>query len=60
MIIQHKPLRVTNTSNLFCQNYKKVVEDLVWVVSSQEKELATKSALLADLQQQLENSGNLP
>jgi hypothetical protein len=50
---------VTNTSNLFCQNYKKVVEDLVQVVSSQEKELATKSALVADLQQQLENSGNL-
>jgi hypothetical protein len=36
-----------------------VVEDLVQVVSSQEKELATKSALVADLQQQLENSGNL-
>jgi hypothetical protein len=48
---------VTNTK--FCQNYKKVVEDLVQVVSSQEKELATKSALVADLQQQLENSGNL-
>jgi hypothetical protein len=45
---------------LFCQNYKKVVEDLVQVVSSQEKELATKNALVADLQQQLENSGNLP
>jgi hypothetical protein len=36
-----------------------VVEDLVQVVSSQEKELAAKSALVADLQQQLENSGNL-
>jgi hypothetical protein len=45
---------------LFCQNYKKVVEDLVQVVSSQEEELAAKSALVADLQQQLENSGNLP
>jgi hypothetical protein len=40
------------------QNYKKVVEDLVQVVSSQEKELAEKSALVADLQKQLENSGN--
>jgi hypothetical protein len=37
-----------------------VVEDLVQVVSSQEKELAKKSALVVDLQQQLENSGNLP
>jgi hypothetical protein len=37
-----------------------VVEDLVQVVSSQEKELAAKSALMVDLQQQLENSGNLP
>jgi hypothetical protein len=36
-----------------------VVEDLVQVVSSQEKELATKITLVADLQQQLENSGNL-
>jgi hypothetical protein len=36
-----------------------VVEDLVQVVSSLEKELAEKSALVADLQQ-LENSGNLP
>jgi hypothetical protein len=36
-----------------------VVEDLVQVVSSQEKELATKSAVVADLQQQLKNSGNL-
>jgi hypothetical protein len=36
-----------------------VVEDLVQVVSSQEEELATKSALVEDLQQQLENSGNL-
>jgi hypothetical protein len=34
------------------------VEDLVQVVSSQEKELAEKSALVADLQQQLENNGN--
>jgi hypothetical protein len=58
--IHHDALRVTNTSNLFCQNYKKVVEDLVQVVSSQEKELAAKSSLVADLQQQLENSGNLP
>jgi hypothetical protein len=41
------------------QNYKKVVEDLVQVVSSQEKELANKNALVADLQQQLENSGTL-
>jgi hypothetical protein len=49
---------VTNTS--FCQNYKKVVEDLVQVVSSQEKELAEKSSLVADLRQQLENSGTLP
>jgi hypothetical protein len=42
---------------LFYQNYKKVVEDLVQVVSSQE-DLAEKSTLMADLQQQLENSGN--
>jgi hypothetical protein len=34
------------------------VEDLVRVVSSQEKELAEKSTLVADLQQQIENSGN--
>jgi hypothetical protein len=34
------------------------VEDLVQVVSSHEKELAEKSTLVADLQQQLENSGN--
>jgi hypothetical protein len=40
------------------QNYKKVVEDLVQFVSSQEKELAEKSTLVADLQKQLENSGN--
>jgi hypothetical protein len=40
------------------QNYKKVVEDLVQVGSSQEKELAKKSTLVADLQKQLENSGN--
>jgi hypothetical protein len=33
------------------------VEDLVQVISSQE-ELAEKSALVADLQQQIENSGN--
>jgi hypothetical protein len=37
-----------------------VVEDLVQVVSSQEKELAEKSSLVADLRQQLENSGTLP
>jgi hypothetical protein len=49
---------LTNTK--FCQNYKKVVEDLVQVVSSQEKELAEKSSLVADLRQQLENSGTLP
>jgi hypothetical protein len=35
------------------------VEDLVQVISLQEKELAEKSAPVADLQQQLENSGNL-
>jgi hypothetical protein len=40
------------------QNYKKVVEDLVQVVSSQEKELAEKSTLVVDLQKQLEDSGN--
>jgi hypothetical protein len=40
------------------QNYKKVVEDLVKVVSLQEKELAEKSTLVVDLQKQLENSGN--
>jgi hypothetical protein len=34
------------------------VEDLVQVVSSQETELAEKSTLVADLQQQLENSDN--
>jgi hypothetical protein len=34
------------------------VEDLFQVISSQEKELAEKSTLVADLQQQLENSGN--
>jgi hypothetical protein len=43
---------------MFHQNYKKVVEDLVQVVSSQEKELAEKSTLVADLQKRLENSGN--
>jgi hypothetical protein len=31
------------------QNYKKVVEDLVQAVSSQEKELAEKNVLVADL-----------
>jgi hypothetical protein len=35
-----------------------VVEDLVQVVSSQEKELAEKSTLVADLQKQIESSGN--
>jgi hypothetical protein len=35
-----------------------VVEDLVQVVSSQEKELVEKSMLVADLQKQIENSGN--
>jgi hypothetical protein len=35
-----------------------MVEDLVQVVSSQEKELAEKSTLVADLQKQIENSGN--
>jgi hypothetical protein len=35
-----------------------VVEDLVQAVSSQEKELAEKSMLVADLQKQIENSGN--
>jgi hypothetical protein len=34
------------------------VEDLVQVVSSQEKELAEKSTLVANLQQQLKNSCN--
>jgi hypothetical protein len=34
------------------------VEDLVQFVSSQEKELVEKSTLVADLQRQLENSGN--
>jgi hypothetical protein len=43
---------------MFYHNYKKVVEDLVQVISSQEKELAEKSTLIADLQKQLENSGN--
>jgi hypothetical protein len=43
---------------MFYQNYKKVVEDLVQVVSSQEKELAEKRTLVADLQRQLENKGN--
>jgi hypothetical protein len=35
-----------------------VVEELVQVVCSQEKELAEKSTLVADLQKQIENSGN--
>jgi hypothetical protein len=36
------------------------VEDLVQVVSSQEKGLAEKSALVADLQQQqLQNNGSV-
>jgi hypothetical protein len=35
-----------------------VVEDLVQVVSSQEKELVEKSMLVADLQKQIKNSGN--
>jgi D-arabinose 5-phosphate isomerase GutQ len=43
---------------LLYQNYKKVVEDLVQVVSSQEKELAEKSTLVVDLQKQIENTGN--
>jgi hypothetical protein len=34
------------------------VEDLVQAVSSQEKELAEKSLLVVDLQEQLANSGN--
>jgi hypothetical protein len=34
------------------------VVDLVQAVSSQEKELAEKSLLMADLQEQLSNSGN--
>jgi hypothetical protein len=34
------------------------VEDQVQVISSQEKELAEKSMLVADLQKQLKNSGN--
>jgi hypothetical protein len=42
------------------QNYKKVVEDLVQVVSSQEKELVEKSTLVVDLQKQLKNSGSFP
>jgi hypothetical protein len=35
-----------------------VVEDLVQVVSWQEKELAENSTLVVDLQKQIENSGN--
>jgi hypothetical protein len=34
------------------------VEDLVQAVSSQEKELAEKSLVVADLQEQLANSSN--
>jgi hypothetical protein len=34
---------------MFHQNYKKVMEDPVQVVSSQEKELAEKSSLMMDL-----------
>jgi hypothetical protein len=34
------------------------VEELVQVVSSQEKELAEKSTVVPDLQQQLKNSSN--
>jgi hypothetical protein len=34
------------------------VEDLVQAVSLQEKELAEKSLLVADLQEQLAHSGN--
>jgi hypothetical protein len=34
------------------------VEDLVQAISSQEKEMALKSLLMADLQEQLANSGN--
>jgi hypothetical protein len=40
------------------QNYKKVVEDLVQAVSSQEKELAEKTALVADLQEKLARGCN--
>jgi hypothetical protein len=40
-------------------NYKKVVEDLVQAISSQEKELAKKTTLLANLQGKLEHSGEL-
>jgi hypothetical protein len=43
---------------MFQQNYKKVVEDLVQAVSSQEKELADKNLLMADLQKRFANSGN--
>jgi hypothetical protein len=34
------------------------VEDLVQAISSQEKELAEKNALVAELQEQLAHSGN--
>jgi hypothetical protein len=34
------------------------VEDLLQAVSSQEKELAEKNLLMADLQEHLANSGN--
>jgi hypothetical protein len=42
---------------VYLQNYKKIVEDLVQVVSSQEKELVEKTVLVADLQGQIEQSG---
>jgi hypothetical protein len=35
-----------------------VVEDLVQAIGSQEKELAEKNLLVADLQEQLARSGN--
>jgi hypothetical protein len=41
------------------QNYKKVVEDLVQAVSSQEKELAEKNVLVADTQEKLVCGGHL-
>jgi hypothetical protein len=40
------------------QNYKKVVEDMVQAVSSQEKELAEKNVLVADLHEKLACGGN--
>jgi hypothetical protein len=42
---------------VYLQNYKKIVEDLVQVVSSQEKELVEKTVFVADLQGQIEQSG---